>query len=67
MLRDVDNGLHALSQPITVLLCTLELCLALDSVGEIKELLTVAREASERLRETSLAMRARLQQAMRQA
>ena len=64
--RDLDQLLHALSQPMTVLLCTLELAQAMKTVQEIKPLLFAASQASERLRETSLAIRLRLQLALRE-
>jgi hypothetical protein len=67
LLRDLDDRLHAMSQPITILLCTLEFGRGLDSVEEIKRLLLTAREASERLRETALAMRAQLQLALQRS
>ena len=61
LLRELDDLLHAMSQPITVLLCTLELGQVLNSVEQIKPLLVAGCGASERLREICLAMRTRLQ------
>lgn len=67
LLRELNGSLHELSQPITVLLCTLEFGADLDSVDEIKQLLRVALEQSRRLRQTTIAMRTRMGIAMEEA
>lgn len=63
-LREMNERLHELCQPMTVLLCTLELSAELDSMEEIGDATRVARDACERLRQTVAAMQALMREAI---
>ena len=60
----LQSSLHELSQPMTVLLCTLEYGGSLESVAEVKEMLTVSQEACDRLRKIVVSMQALARKAM---
>lgn len=62
----MNMRLHDLSQPITVLLCTLDYSGSLDSVVEMKQMLTLSQEACERLRKIVVAMQIQVREAMGQ-
>ena len=56
--------LHEMSQPMTVLLCALEYGGRMQSAAEMKEVLALAQEASERLGKTVVAMQQQMRSAM---
>jgi hypothetical protein len=64
LLQSLNGSLHELSQPMTVLLCTLEYGASLDSLKEMKETMAISQEACERLRQTIVAMQSRVREAM---
>jgi hypothetical protein len=63
-LHELNGSLHELSQPMTVLLCTLEYGAALDSLQEMRETMMISQEACERLRRAVVAMQSQVRQAM---
>jgi len=63
-LRQLNEQLHAMSQPMTVLLCTLEYSASLDSVPELIETVKVSQEACERLRKSVAAMQTVVREAI---
>jgi len=64
LLQSLNGSLHELSQPMTVLLCTLDYGASLDSLKEMKETMAISQEACERLRQTIVAMQTRVREAM---
>lgn len=62
LLRNLNVSLHDLSQPLTVLLCTLEYGAGLESLSEMKEAIEISQEACERLRRTVVAMQLQVRQ-----
>jgi len=64
LLQSLNGSLHELSQPMTVLLCTLDYGASLDSLKEMKETMAISQEACERLRQTIVAMQMRVREAM---
>ncbi len=66
LLRELNENLHALSQPITVLLCALEYGNSVGSIVEVKEMVKISQEASERLREIAGIMRDKVRDAIKE-
>jgi hypothetical protein len=64
LLKLFDGRLHELSQPLTVLLCTLEHGRDLDTVTEMRPVVTGALRECERLRKTIAKMREDVLEAM---
>jgi hypothetical protein len=64
LLRELNECLHEASQPMTVLLCTLEYGASLDSVKEMRETMAISQEACERLRKTVLSMQGKVREAI---
>ena len=58
--EQLDRALHDLSQPMTVLLCTLEYGAELNSVEEMREAMRSALRECERLRTLMTAMRTKI-------
>jgi hypothetical protein len=65
LLGAMNAGLHALSQPVTALLCLLEYGSGLEAGVEVKQVMQWSVEASERLRETVTAMQVMVQEQAR--
>jgi anti-sigma factor ChrR (cupin superfamily) len=63
-IRELNAQLHAMSQPMTVLLCAMEYAAGLDSVQEMKETVRVSQEACERLRKNVTTMQAMVREAI---
>jgi len=63
-LRELNESLHEASQPMTVLLCTLEYGGSLDSMEEMRQMIALSQEACERLRITVQRMQARVREAI---
>jgi len=64
LLRELNGCLHELSQPMTVLLCTLDYGVGLESLTEMRETMAISQEACERLRLGVVAMQAQVRRAM---
>jgi hypothetical protein len=64
LLRELNGCLHELSQPMTVLLCTLDYGVGLESLTEMRETMAISQEACERLRRGVAAMQAQVRQAI---
>jgi len=56
----IDLVLHELSQPLTVLLCTLEAGCDLESVAELRSAMNAALVECERMRATVVAWRSKV-------
>jgi len=56
-----------MSQPMTVLLCTLSYGEGLDSVQEMREMFKASQDACERLRRNVTAMQAAVREAMEES
>jgi hypothetical protein len=56
LLRRLDAVVHELSQPVTVLLCTLEYGADLNSAAEMEAIMRAALLECERLRRTMIAL-----------
>ncbi len=52
LLQQVNASLHELSQPLTVLLCALELGAGIDTMDELKQVMSGALDQCRRLQET---------------
>lgn len=61
MVSQITEALHELSQPLTVLLCSLDHGLSLDSPEEMKQAMRSALDASDRMRDTVRTMQCLLQ------
>jgi hypothetical protein len=59
-LRQLDVALHEMSQPITVLLCSLEFGADLESVSEMESVMRAALLECERLRRTVVQLQDRV-------
>ncbi len=56
LLRELNEYLHEMSQPMTVLLCAMEYGAGLDSMQELKEMMRISQDACDRLRKNVSAM-----------
>lgn len=64
LLKMLDESLHAMSQPMTVLLCALEYGASLDSVDEMRQMMMTSQQSCERLRASVFSMQAQLREAI---
>ena len=64
MLKKLDESLHAMSQPMTVLLCALEYGAGLDSIEEMQQMMKTSQQSCKRLRASVLSMQTQLREAI---
>ncbi len=67
LLRELNDQLHAMSQPMTVLLCAMEYGAGLDSVQEMREAVRISQEACERLRKNVVSMQVAVREAIEES
>ena len=63
-LQDLNKSLHEASQPMTVLLCTLEYGASLNSAEEMRETMMISQGACNRLQKIVLLMQQQVREAI---